>query len=115
MGCKCCKQKSEKTIKKGEKTKSKREILFEPDDFDQNKLENLRNKKLPPKPEPDYETIEKQESMPSVFRQAKSMGTRKAEHNYLIEYETVDGEEKRKRKRVEKKKEHSEYVYEYIK
>lgn len=39
---------------------------------------------------------------------------RKPERNYVIEYETIDGEEKRRRKRVEKKEE-SEYIYEYIK
>ena len=42
------------------------------------------------------------------------MSKRKPERNYATEYETVDGEEKRSRKRIEKKKE-SEYIYEYIK
>ena len=84
------------------------------DDFDKNKLENLRNKKLPKKPEPDYYEEENINIAPSVFSKAKLMGKRKPERNYAIEQETVDGEEKRRRKRVEKK-EDSEYIYEYIK
>jgi hypothetical protein len=84
------------------------------DDFDKNKLENLRNKKLPKKPEADYFEEEKINIAPSVFDKAKSMSKRKPERNYATEYETVGGEEKRRRKRIEKKEE-SDYIYEYIK